>query len=389
MSEAKKVYLSKVQLKAELDRCLNCKNEPCMHACPVHCNPRAFIEYTKNGNTQDAVKNISDANPMGQTCGLICPDKFCMKACTRAKIDFAINIPKVQATIMENFRTEKEDYSTVEPNGKKIAIIGGGPAGIAAATSLAKKGYVAHIFEKTDKIGGALNLIPQNRLPQESIDKDWAFVSDTPLISVNFNTSVKDVVALLTDYDGVIVTTGEPNTAILNIKGEEHCVSHMDYLKYPDKYVTAGKVAVIGGGNVAADCAFTAAKGGAEQVDMFVRRKLSDMRISKAEYLELIDEHINVSALCSPESVEKTSDGYTLTVHRNRFRDKKLEAVPETSFKIPGFALIIKAVGSFADEKVSHEKVIYAGDCKTGGSTLVEALASGKAAAEEMHQKLC
>ena len=191
-----------------------------------------------------------------------------------------------------------------------------------------------------------------------------------------------------TDYDGVIVTTGEPNTAILNIKGEEHCVSHMDYLKYPDKYVTSGKVAVIGGGNVAADCAFTAAKGGAEQVDMFVRRKLSDMRISKAEYLELIDEHINVSALCSPECVEKTPDGYTLTVHRNRFRDGKLEAVPETSFKIPGFALIIKAVGSFADEKVSHEKVIYAGDCKTGGSTLVEALASGKAAAEEMHQKL-
>ena len=133
MSEAKKTYLSKIQLKAELDRCLNCKNQPCMHACPVNCNPQEFINHAKQGAYGEAVKTITRTNPMGQTCGLICPDKFCMQACTRSRIDFAVNIPKVQATILENFRNDGEDYSQTKPKGKNVAVIGAGPAGIAAA----------------------------------------------------------------------------------------------------------------------------------------------------------------------------------------------------------------------------------------------------------------
>ena len=123
MSEAKKTYLSKIQLKAELDRCLNCKNQPCMHACPVNCNPQEFINHAKQGAYGEAVKTITRTNPMGQTCGLICPDKFCMQACTRSRIDFAVNIPKVQATILENFRNDGEDYSQTKPKGKNVAVI--------------------------------------------------------------------------------------------------------------------------------------------------------------------------------------------------------------------------------------------------------------------------
>lgn len=126
MSEAKKTYLSKIQLKAELDRCLNCKNQPCMHACPVNCNPQEFINHAKQGAYGEAVKTITRTNPMGQTCGLICPDKFCMQACTRSRIDFAVNIPKVQATILENFRNDGEDYSQTKPKGKNVTVIGAG-----------------------------------------------------------------------------------------------------------------------------------------------------------------------------------------------------------------------------------------------------------------------
>ena len=101
MVKAKNLYLSKIQLKAELERCLNCPSKPCMSACPVNCSPQEFIAQAKSGYFEQAVETISRNNPMGQTCGLICPDKFCMKACTRSHIDFAVNIPKVQATILE------------------------------------------------------------------------------------------------------------------------------------------------------------------------------------------------------------------------------------------------------------------------------------------------
>ena len=111
MAEKKSIYLSKPQLEAELNRCLNCKNMPCMKACPIKCNPQAFIAAAKAGNGELSAKLISDENPFGQTCGLICPDKFCMKACTRRLIDFPINITKVQATLMEKFRNFKYDYS--------------------------------------------------------------------------------------------------------------------------------------------------------------------------------------------------------------------------------------------------------------------------------------
>ena len=262
MSEAKKTYLSKIQLKAELDRCLNCKNQPCMHACPVNCNPQEFINHAKQGAYGEAVKTITRTNPMGQTCGLICPDKFCMQACTRSRIDFAVNIPKVQATILENFRNDGEDYSQTKPKGKNVAVIGAGPAGIAAASLLAKSGYEVNIFEAGNQIGGALNMIPDARLPHDVIEKDWKFISNTPLIRLHLNARVGDVRPLLMQYDGVIIATGEPNTAQLNIEGEELCLSHMEYLHHPERYATSGRVAVIGGGMVGCETAeYLAARG--------------------------------------------------------------------------------------------------------------------------------
>ena len=176
MAQTKSLYLTKVQLKAELDRCLNCANKPCMNACPVNCSPQEFISHAKNGDFEQAVATITRNNPMGQTCGLICPDKFCMKACTRSRIDFAVNIPKVQATILENYRNPSAEVKAIRPNGRKVAVIGAGPAGLAAAAELGKQGYYVCLYEASDKIGGALNMIPDERLPYEVIAKDWSFI---------------------------------------------------------------------------------------------------------------------------------------------------------------------------------------------------------------------
>ena len=391
MTTAKNLYLTKIQLKAELDRCLNCPTKPCMNACPVNCSPQEFISHAQKGEYDEAVKTITRNNPMGQTCGLICPDKFCMKACTRSHIDFSVNIPKVQATILENFRKTTEDHQNTHANGHKIAVIGAGPAGMAAASTLGKQGYQVTVYEASAEIGGALNLIPDERLPHAVIEKDWSFIYNPDYIKLELNAKVANPEELLTQgFDGVIVSTGEPNCTALNIIGEDNSISYMKYLHNPEIYKTTGKVAIIGGGNVAADCALTAAANGSEHVEMFVRRRLSDMRISKHEYLELINRQVNITALTSPERFEKKNGKISLFVHKNQFENGKLQALPNSTIELPGFDLVIKAVGSKADPKIDNPRIIYAGDCKTGGSTIVEALSSGKTAAElMMHELAC
>ena len=378
------LYLTKLQLQAELNRCLGCKAKPCMNACPVNCNPHDFIQFAKENDWENAVGAIVMNNPMGQTCGLICPDKFCMQACTRRNVDFPINIPRVQATILNACRKEKTHV--LKPlNGKKVAINGAGPAGIAAAARLIAEGFFVEIFEARHEIGGALNMIPQERLPHEVIERDWSFIFEPDRIRLHLNHRIESPAQLLDNFDGVIVSTGEPNCVSLRIPGEELSVSYMDYLYEPEKYRTTGAVAVIGGGNVAVDCALSAQRMGASSVEMFIRRRIADMRVSKAEYLELIDHKINLNGMTSPEKIEENGKLKTLWVRRNIFDGERWHGLENSSIPLPYFSLIIRAMGSRADDKTENcDRLIYAGDCKTGGSTIVEAIASGRTAATEL-----
>lgn len=384
MAANKNLYLNKIQLQAELDRCLNCKNQPCMRACPVGCNPQEFIALAKAGKTAEAADCIINKNILGETCGLICPDQFCMKTCTRRHIDFAINIPKVQATILQNYRQDPAAYETAGDNGLNVAVIGAGPAGLAAAAELAKVGTKVTVFEADNKIGGAVNLIPEERLPRDVIEKDWAYVFNPQNVTLKLNTPVADVRSLIDSFDWIIVTTGEHNVRGLHIPGDEYALSYIEYLKNPQNYQTDGRVAIIGGGNVAVDCALTAKAAGASGVEMFVRRRLSDMRITKAEYLELLRREIDISPLTSPIQIEKFGNQYHMSVCKNKLIDGKAVALEDTTIKLPEFDLIIKAVGSRADKKLEHEKIVYAGDCQIGGSTVVQAVASGRAAATQI-----
>lgn len=384
MSE-KSLYLTKIQLREELKRCLNCKTQPCMTACPVSCNPREFIQYSKAEEWDEAVAAITRVNPMGQTCGLICPDKFCMKACTRSGIDFPVNIPRVQATILHNFRVDHPGKVSLPHNGHTVAIVGAGPAGLAATALLVKNGFKVTIYEGRHEIGGALCMIPENRLPHEVIERDYEFISNNDLVTLKLNAKVSHTVELLNRFDAVIVSTGEPNCLELKIPGEELSVSYTDFLYHPEDFQTNGHVAVIGGGNVAADCAATAMRNGAASVEMFVRRRISDMRISKAEYLDLVNHKIDLCGMTSPEKIEKIGNKLCLTVRRNFFDGEKWIPLENSSVSLPYFDLIIRAVGSRSDTKSDdNAKLVYAGDCKTGGSTIVEAISSGRKAAQEI-----
>ena len=269
------LYLRKAQFAAELEKCLQCPTKPCEKACPVGCSPHDFIAAAKSGDIGAAAALIAEHNPLGETCGLICPDKFCRRACLRQHVDAAIKIPAVQAEIMRQAR-EKDLLKTAEAtaaNGKKAAIIGSGPAGLGAAAELLKHGFAVTVFEQNNRVGGALNLIPEQRLPREITAYEWQRLANDSRLEIKLNTEVTDYEDLLRQgYVAVVVAAGEQKCRTLGVTGENAAIAYTEYLKNPAKYATGGNVAVIGGGAAAVDCAITAVKQGAVHTEMFVRR---------------------------------------------------------------------------------------------------------------------
>lgn len=387
-----KRVLKPAQLKTELEKCLHCAAKPCQKACPVHCSPCDFIAAAKAGDWQKAAELIEQQNPLAQTCGLICPDKFCQKACVRANLDKAIKIPAVQAAIMQKARAAGEfSFLPVKSNGKKIAVIGSGPAGIGAAYELLAQGFSVTVFEKNGTIGGALNLIPSERLPRDVISADWQKFAKNSNFELKLNTQVTDYTSLFAQgFDGIIIAVGEQTCRNLGISGEEFSISYTDYLREPEKFAVSGNVAVVGGGEVALDCALTAKRQGGN-VEMFVRRRLSDMRMGLDDYAELIDNEINITTMTRVSKIQKQDENHlTAYTVKTRFNAAgKLEDIPHTETPRSDFSLIILALGSSCkEEKTDNPLIVYAGDCTTGGSTAVEAAASGKAAAQKLIEQL-
>ena len=150
-------------------------------------------------------------NPLGGVCGMVCPDTLCMAACTRKKFDGSINIPFVQATIVEMAKRLGgiPEFSKVKPNGKKVAVVGGGPAGLGAAGALAQMGYSVEIFESSDRLGGMMNLIPDHRLDKKVVQSDIQFLLSLGDIRVKTGAKIEDPKSLLkAGFDAVCVTVG-------------------------------------------------------------------------------------------------------------------------------------------------------------------------------------
>jgi len=381
-------YLSKSQLQEEVNRCLHCKASPCTHACPVKCSPKEFIAAAQKKDYASAIQTILRNNPLGHTCGLICPEHFCVKACIRAKIDSPLNIPLIQATLIRMFRQNTETTFQFNANGKKIAIVGAGPAGLAAAWQLLQLGYEIKIFEQSSAVGGALNLIPFERLPHEAIEDDWNYICKLGKADVAYNCKITNPSSLLDEYEGVIMAVGEQNVVQLRIRGEEYIIPYTEYLRFPDRFVNKQKVVIVGGGNVAADCATTAYRLGAKEVMMLVRRQMSNLKIDQKELSNLIDKGINILPNTRLVEVGQTGDALDFKTCSTYINEGKCLDLPCSEVYRGQTDLIIKAVGSVADKPIENEKIIYAGDCKIGGSTVVEAIASGIDAAKIMHDRL-
>lgn len=386
------LYLKPVQFNTQINKCLQCPLKPCEKACPAGCSPHDFIAAAKNKDLKKAAEMILSKNPLGETCGLICPDKFCQRACLRANLDGALPIAKIQAYIMKHYR---ENYSIekkeeLSPRGK-IAVIGSGPAGMGAASVLLDLGYCVDLWEKDQTLGGALNMIPPSRLSRQVIAAEWNYLRQNHNLCIYTGKQISSPVDLLVKgYLGVIAAIGEQNKRSLDIEGKELTVGYDEYLSNYQKYAKIDNVAVIGGGEVAADCADTAIQNQAKYVEMFVRRRICDMRISSEKLKNLCKKQIDITPMTRISKIEKQKNGFILHTSRTQFLPTgELVDLPNSTIKREGFSLIICALGTKKDILPDvAENILYAGDCLTGSSSAVEALASGKKAAQKLHRLL-
>jgi len=366
----------------EISRCLGCKIKPCEKACPLGVSPRDFINAAKNQDFNQAAKIIAAQNPLPQTCGMICPDKFCQKSCIRARMDNALQIPCLQAEIMH--RGGYPELTLPPKNNKKAAVIGGGPAGLGATFELLLAGWQIDIYEKSSILGGAVRLIPEYRLPKSVFDYEISRITKNERVHIYFNHEITNFQPLNQKYDGVILALGETQIRKLNINGDKYCTPYTAYLCHPEQF-KAKKVAISGGGEVALDCAITAKKNGSECVELFVRRRIEDMRIQNRDREQLKEFNIIIRDLSSVTEIKKQEATYTLCATKNCINDKGLaEAIPETTYLLSGYDMFIEALGAYYPKDAIPSDFIIAGDMTGSGGTVVQALASGRNAARQL-----
>jgi dihydropyrimidine dehydrogenase (NAD+) subunit PreA len=388
--------LTDAQLAAEIEKCEYCAEKPCRGACPADCSPADFIMAAKVGGRSDyarAAAMIMSANPLGGVCGGVCPDTHCMRECARATFDAPVEIPAVQATIIAKARELGvfPDFAQAQLGGRRVAIVGGGPAGLAAAAVLAQHGIQVDIFEP-GRAGGMAALIPDFRLDADVLTGDLAFV--TSLGAVTFkHERVPDPAELLTaGYGAVIVASGLDRPVELGIPGEELASKCFDYLAEPDRTNVAGRhVAVIGGGAVAADCAETAAARGAAGVEMLALEKLPEMPLTAKELAGLLSAgvavsgRVRVTAVLHEGGQVRGLETVKVTLPAGTaFDPARVRDVPGTDQRRPDFDLVIVAIGARPGPMPKSTPGIFiAGDVEHGPTTVVEAVAAGKNAAME------
>lgn len=386
----------------EAARCLLCHDAPCSKGCPAGTDPAKFIRSIRFRNDRGAAETIRENNILGGTCARVCPyDRLCEEACSRCGIDKPIEIGKLQRYAIE--QEEAYGMKTLSAPEKKVgnvACVGAGPASLAAAAELAKAGYNVTILEREAKAGGVLTYgIVPSRLPQAVVDHDIAQVEGLG-VKFQFNTEVK--AADLDAYDAVFVGAGLWADNLPKIDGIEldGVYAAVDFLKEArtkaEKFNPGKKVLVVGGGDVAVDCAVSAKLLGAEDVKIVYRRTLEEAPGNMTEFHYALSLGIGMTTGMAPAAVK--GNGKVEAVEFKGFRDEAAELtlsadtiVFATGQKAEDMAAVagvkVTDKGTIAADDAGAtdvEKIFAAGDIVNGGKTVVEAVAAGKAAAASM-----
>ena len=381
----------------EAQRCLLCHDAPCSNACPAGTDPAKFIRSVRFRNFKGAAETIRSNNALGAACARICPtERYCEQGCSRCGIDKPINIGGIQ-----RFVTDFEEQCGMKvlergpANGKKIGIIGSGPAGLQAAATLLQLGYEVDIYEKGAKAGGFLRTgIPEYRLPDAVVDTEVARIAELGANFLYCREVGKDVSMeeLKEKYDAVLVAVGIGRPQMLEMfEGNPYAVPAVTFLAEVDE--RQGEVElpdnalVIGGGDAAMDVSATLKLLGVQNVTTVTRKELSDFRASKVELETARAQGVTIVDGYAPVAVE----GKVVTFRHRRLNseliieaDKIILAVGQSTDADQLGLPIVKNEVDF-DGFQADGKVFVAGDIAKGDKTAVWAVRKGKAAAYAIH----
>ncbi len=394
----------------EANHCLGCKNPRCQQGCPIHTNIPEVIRLLKENQLNEAGRMLFENNPLTTVCSLICNhENQCEGHCVRGIKGAPVHFSVIENYISSTYASQMTK-GPAKPNGKRVAIIGSGPAGLTIAVILARYGYDVTIFESHDKIGGVLRYgIPEFRLPKSVLD-DFEYrhlrLKD---IKVRPNTDVGKALKiddLFRDgYKAIFIGTGvwRPNT--LGIKGESlgHVHFAINYLQNPDVYHLGNRVVLIGAGNAAMDVARTAIRHGTRHLQCFSLTK----KIAASHYEESYAKLEGVDFFYNKKPVEITDQG---VVFRDveEAEDGTLTDIPGTEMLYPADSVVVSISqgacttitetteglkvnprGLFVTDEVgrtSRPGIFASGDAVKGARTVVEAVAYSKKVAEAMHE---
>ncbi len=420
----KKPLMNQTEAFVESSRCLFCYDAPCMHACPTHIDIPLFIKQIHTGNVDGAAETIYDMNWMGNACGKVCPTQvLCEGACV---LNHA-HVKPIEIGRLQNFATHtviesnKQLYKKGEPNGKKVAIIGAGPAGISCACELSVLGYEVDIYETNYKPSGLTvhGTAPYKITNEEALD-EIDYLQNQFGFNIHYGLTIgtdEQLRNLEAEYDAIFLGVGLGPTALLRMNGETFdnvigAVEFVHALRFKKHHIQVPKaVIVLGGGNTAMDAASESARMGAEQVYLAYRRSKAEMGAYSFEYDLAISAGVRSLFNVSPKEIIGTDQATGVLFVRTQLEDGQLVEIPGSEFVID-CDLVIKATGQAkmanmlqginglelnsskrimvhpTTYQTGNPKYFAGGDAVNGGAEVVNGAHDGKQAARGIHQFL-
>lgn len=417
----------------EAQRCLNCKNMPCVSGCPVGVRIPEFIRKIADGEFEEAYQIIRSTNGLPAVCGRVCPqERQCESKCVRGLKGEAVGIGRLERFAADT-HMKQGDTAVEKPihNGHKAAVVGGGPAGLTCAADLARLGYEVTVFEAFHVAGGVLMYgIPEFRLPKEIVQKEVQTLRD---LGVNIMTNMVIGKVLSVDelmeqgYEAVFVGSGAGLPRFMGIEGEalvgvcsaNEYLTRINLMKgykegYDTPVIKSRSVAVVGGGNVAMDAARSALRMGAEHVYIVYRRSEAEMPARREEVHHAKEEGVEFLTLNNPVKILSDDEGRACALVCQKMElgepdesgRRSPVAIEGSEYELP-VDTVIMAIGTSPnplirtttpgleanrrgclvvneDMMTTKEGVYAGGDAVTGAATVILAMGAGKAAAKAM-----
>lgn len=434
------------QALREATRCLNCKNMPCVSGCPVKIRIPEFIMKIRELDFEGAYSIIAESSSLPAVCGRVCPQETqCESRCVRGIKGEAVGIGRLERFVADWHNTHSDkNAKEIVKNGKRVAVIGSGPSGLTCAGDLARLGYSVTVFEALHTAGGVLVYgIPEFRLPKSIVEKE---VESLKAMGVEILTNMIIGKTLTVDelfemgYEAVFIGSGAGLPSFMGIPGESlngvysanEFLTRANLMKaYSENCQTpimkGGKVAVVGGGNVAMDAARTALRLGADKVYIVYRRSMDELPARHEEVEHAIEEGIEFKLLTNPKEIlgyenpldkKDAKNGFVKGIRcirmelgepdeRGRRRPVEVEnsefvidvdtvvisigTTPNPLIKDTTEGLLVNSRGGIIvteDAETSRKGVFAGGDAVTGAATVISAMGAGKLAAESIHKYL-